>query len=246
MLHAIALIFGLIMGSFLGVVIDRLPKGESIVHGRSRCEFCNRDLDPIELVPIFSYVFQGGKCRKCKTKLSLRYPLLEIITGVSYLMVYDHFGYTIQTITSIIFVSILIVITFIDIDTMTIYDRFHIFVLILALIDFFIFKKDLLSLIIGALIVSVPLFIIALLTGGMGGGDIKLMFVAGAYLGFPNILAAFIIAVGFGGIYGIFTLISKKHEGKDAIPFGPFLCLGLFLALLYGQPLINWYLSLLR
>lgn len=245
MIHVTMLIFGLIMGSFLGVVIDRLPQGISVVHGRSRCEFCDRDLSAVELIPILSFIIQGGKCRKCKRKLSFRYPLLEILTGVSYLLVYHHFGYTLQTLTAIVFVSFLIVITFIDVDTMIIYDRFHIFILVLAILEFIIFKKNILNLAVGALIVSVPLLIIALLTGGIGGGDIKLMFVAGVYLGFPNILAAFIIAVILGGLYGIFTLLSKRLKGKDAIPFGPFLCVGLFLALLYGQPIIQWYLSLM-
>lgn len=245
MIQIFVLILGLIMGSFLGVVIDRLPKKISISTGRSRCEFCNRDLTPLELIPLVSYFIQKGKCKKCHTKLSLRYPLLELITGITYVLVYVTFGYTIQSIIAMTFASVLIVIAFIDIDTMLIFDRFHIIILILAFIDAILLKKPITDVVFGALIISVPLLIIANITGGIGGGDIKLMFASGAYLATKNIVVAFVIAVIIGGIYGVITLMNKKHDRKDAIPFGPFLCVGLFISLLYGQNIANWYIGLL-
>ncbi len=238
-------IFGLIMGSFLGVIIDRLPKNISIAKGRSRCEYCERDLAALELIPVLSYVLQKGQCRKCKTKLSLRYPLLEILTGLAYVLVYNHFGYTLQSILGIAFVSILIVITFIDLDTMIINDRFQIMILIIGIIDAILLKKDILNIVGGALIISIPLLILAMTTGGIGGGDIKLMFVSGIYLGFYNIIAAFVFGVVVGGIYGIVVLIKKSKSRKDAIPFGPFLAIGLFFGLVYGTQFIQWYVSLL-
>lgn len=245
MYNALVFIFGLIMGSFLGVIIDRLPKKAPIATGRSRCEFCNRNLSPLELIPIISYFNQGGKCRQCKTKLSLRYPLLELITGTTYLLGYMKFGYSIDLVFALIFTSILIIITFIDIDTMIIYDRFHIIIMLIGIIAAILLNKNYINVVLASLIISVPLLIIANLTGGMGGGDIKLMFASGIYLGINNIIVAFIISVILGGIYGMLTLVGKKHKRSDAIPFGPFLCIGLFTALIYGQQIGTWYLSLL-
>ena len=245
MIHSIIFIFGTIMGSFYGVVIDRLPKSISISTGRSRCDTCNRDLSALELIPILSFLIQGTKCRTCKSKLSWRYPLMELLTGFIFMWSYTVYGYSLQTLFNIIFASILIIVAFIDYDTMTIYDRFHILIIILAIVEFIVFKKSLLDIVVGALIVSVPLYLIAILTQGMGGGDIKLMFASGLLLGTKGILVAFAIAIILGGSYGIFALLTKKQDAKDAIPFGPFLCVGLFLASLYAIPLANWYLSLL-
>ncbi|NLW14699.1 MAG: prepilin peptidase [Erysipelothrix sp.] len=245
MYYLISFIFGLIIGSFLGVIIDRLPLKLSIATGRSRCDTCNRNLTAFELIPIFSYFIQGAKCKNCKTPLSFRYPLLELITGFSFLLVYHNFGLTLETLFGIIFTSILIIIAFIDIDTMLIYDRFHIIIIVLAIIEAFVFKKNLIHLLIASLIVSIPLLIVANITGGMGGGDIKLMFASGLLLGINKIIVAFVIAVVIGGTYGIITLLNKKHKSSDAIPFGPYLCLGLYISMLYGLSISTWYLSLL-
>lgn len=238
------IVLGLLIGSFLGVVIDRLPINKSIVSGRSQCEFCQRDLTALELIPIFSFLFQKGKCRKCHRNLSWRYPLLEFITAIAFWLTYRTSGISIQTGITLIFVSILIVIAFIDIDTMLIYDRFNILILILAILELFLFRKSIFDMLIGFLVVSFPLLIVALITNGIGGGDIKLMAVSGALLGAKNNVVAFIIAVIIGGIYGIIVLLTNKHNRKDAIPFGPFLCLGLFIARLYGPMLLAAYLAL--
>lgn len=239
-------IFGLIMGSFLGVIIDRLPLNLPIATGRSRCEYCERNLTPLELIPVFSYVIQKGKCRNCQTKLSLRYPLLEVLTASLYLLVYLKFSLTLQSAFALIFTSILILIAFIDLDTMIINDRFHVLILILGLLEVIIFKKNMLHQVIASLIISVPFLIIAMITGGMGGGDIKLMFASGFYLGIQRTIVSFVIATVTGGLYAVYTLLNKKHSRKDAIPFGPFLCVGLFVAMLYGLEISQWYLAFLR
>lgn len=245
-MYGIFILLGLIMGSFLGVVIDRLPRSESISKGRSRCDSCHRKLNITELIPLISFIIQGAKCRVCKIKLSFRYPIFELLTAGAYLLCYFRFGFSINTLFAIVFSSLCIVITFIDIDTMLIYDRFHFFILMLALVEAIAFKKDFFHLLIASLIVSVPLYIIAIVSGGMGAGDIKLMFVSGFLLGITKILVSFVIAVIVGGIYGFAMLYNKKLHREDAIPFGPFLCLGLFVALLYGIEISNWYLSLLK
>lgn len=237
------IILGLIVGSFLGLIIDRLPIGKSIVMGRSRCEFCDRDLNPLELIPVLSYFFQGGRCKNCDTNLSLRYPLIEILTAVAFYFSYLKFDVAIELVFSLLFTSVLIVIAFIDLDTMIIYDRFHIMILILGVLEALLLKKNFLHLIIASFLISLPFLIIAIVTGGMGGGDIKLMFVSGFYLGITKILVAFVISVVLGGTYAVYTLIRKKHSRKDAIPFGPFLCVGLYVAMLYGAELSQWYLS---
>ena len=238
-------VFGLIMGSFLGVIIDRLPRGESIAKGRSRCEYCDRNLSATELIPILSYVMQKGKCKNCQTKLSLRYPLLEILTGIAYLLSYLKFGLTLKLVFALSFTSILIIITFIDIDTMMIHDRFHVLIILLGILEAIIYKKNILNLVIAAFIISLPLYVVAVVTGGMGGGDIKLMFASGLFLGIKRIIVSFVIASIVGGVYAIYTLIAKNHNRKDAIPFGPFLCIGLFISMLYGAQISAWYLAFL-
>lgn len=237
-------ILGLVLGSFYGVVIDRLPANRNIATGRSECDNCHHELGALDLVPIFSFLIQKGRCRYCKTKLSWRYPLLEVLTSLTFLLSFMRFGLTLQTALACALASILIIITFIDIDTMIINDRFHVLIFLLGLIQLFILEGNFISSLVGTVIVSVPLLIIALITKGMGGGDIKLMASSGFLLGATNIVVAFFIGVIIGGLYGIFALALKSKGLKSEIPFGPYLCFGIFCAYLIGTELVSMYLSL--
>lgn len=237
-------IFGIILGSFYNVVIYRLPKHESIVYGSSHCAHCMTPIKPYDLIPILSYVILGGKCRHCHQKISFRYPLIEFLTGLAFTLVVAQFGLSYESVIGVILASILMIVTMIDIDTMEIYDRFIITLFILAIGYTFISKLNLIDHLIGAIIISLPFFLIAYVSQGIGGGDIKLMAAAGLLLGYQNALVAFFIASITGGLFGIYLLRFKNKTGKTALAFGPFLCLGIFLAFLYGQTLSAWYLNL--
>ena len=235
---------GLIFGSFFNVVIYRLPRKESIVLGKSHCTHCNTDIKPYDLIPMFSYLLLAGKCRNCKSTISIRYPIIELITGILFALSFIRFGITLQTLISILLASILIIVTMIDIDTMEIYDRFQIMILALAIAQLFITDMPLGDHLIGFFIVSVPFFIIALLTGGIGGGDIKLIAMAGLLLGYKATLVAFVIASILGGIVAIILVATKQKERKSLIAFGPYLCIAIYISYLYGNQIADWYLNL--
>lgn len=240
----IAFGLGSIFGSFLGVIIDRLPTGRNIATGRSMCDSCQTYLRPSDLIPIFSFIKTKGHCNHCQTQLSKRYLLLEILTGVAYLLVYMKTSLHVEFLLGASLASILIVIAFIDIDTMIIYDRFHVLIAAIGISFMIMDPSTINSRLIGMVIVSVPYLILALITQGIGGGDVKLIAAAGLVLGATNTVLAFIISTLIGGIYGVYVLLSKKHSAKDPIPFGPYLCIGIFIAYLYGPTIINFYISL--
>lgn len=235
---------GAIFGSFLNVVIYRLPRHESIVHGSSHCTNCQTPIKAYDLIPIISYLILGGKCRKCHHPISLRYPLIELLTAVCFYLMYQTFGLNFNLAIGLILTTILIIITMIDIDTMDIYDRFHIMILVLAITYLFITPVPMIEHVIGFFIISIPLYVIAYLTGGIGGGDIKLMAVSGLLLGYKATLVAFFIAVVLGGIVAMGLLVTKQKERGSQMAFGPFLCLGIYFAYLYGNQVFNWYLTL--
>ena len=237
---------GAILGSFFNVVIYRLPRKYSITHGTSFCPHCKHRIMPLELVPIFSYLFLKGKCAHCHTPISLRYPIIEFITGLSFLVAYWRFGLSYATIIAMILASLCIIIAMIDIDTMEIFDRFHIMIFSLAIIHvFFISTLGLTSHLIGFFIISVPLYVIAVITNGIGGGDIKLMAVSGFLLGYQASLVAFFFGAIFGGIVAVYLLLTKQTQMKSLIAFGPYLCIGIFIAYIYGLEIFTWYMSLL-
>ena len=243
-MSGIIFVFGTIFGSFLGVVIDRLPAKRNIATGRSMCDNCHVLLGPLDLIPIFSFLRTKGRCAHCGTQLSLRYPLLEVLTGLAYMLCYMVFGLSFNFYIGLVLSSLLIVTAFIDIDTMFIYDRFHVLILLLGLVSVVYNPSLLRSGLLGMVIVSLPYLILAILTQGIGGGDVKLIAASGLLLGAPNTVLAFIISTLIGGVYAVYVLLSKKQDAKSAIPYGPFLCIGIFVAFLYGPNIIHSYLSL--
>lgn len=239
----ILFIYGSIFGSFFNVVILRTPKHESLITESSHCPKCQARIKPYDLIPILSYFILGGKCRNCKSPISWRYPLIETLTGFSYVWIYLIYGLSFQTIIGVLLASILIIIAAIDIDTLEILDRFQIMILILALINITISPLPLLEHLIGFFIISIPFYGIAYITGGIGGGDIKLIAVTGLLLGYKTILIAFFFASILGGIAAVYLLVTKQKERKSLIAFGPYLCIGVFFAFLYGNQIFSWYLN---
>lgn len=239
-------VFGVCCGSFLNVIIYRFPKNISIVKGHSYCPKCKESIKYRDLLPLISYIILRGKCRNCNNKISLRYPLIELVTGFFSLFCVYKFGFTINAFVVFLFLCLLILIFFIDLDTMTIPDEFIMFLCAIAIIFLFVFSNvNLVSRIIGFFSISLPMLIINyIVKDSFGSGDIKLIAVCGFILGWQNILLAFFISLLTACSVSIYLLLSKKKTIKSHIPFGPHLCIGIFIALFYGSQIIKWYLSL--
>lgn len=251
MLYLFRFIFGTCMFSFLTVVVYRLPKGESLVYGRSHCPGCGKALSAGELIPCVSYLVQRGKCLGCGMRISRQYFLIECLGGTAFVLCSACFGsgesgfLSLRGWIAFIYMGILTVVAFIDWNTKIIYDRFHIFIVLLGIAAMWVFPEyEFTDRLIGAMIVSVPMLALALLIpGAFGGGDIKLMAASGWLLGWRAMIPAIFIGILSGGIYCIWMLARKKITRKDRFAFGPFLAIGLAASCLYGEQMLKWYLS---
>lgn len=248
---------GLCVGSFLNVCIYRIPLEKSVAYPPSNCPGCNSRLRAKDLVPVASYILLGGKCRYCKSKISIQYPLIELLTGVIWLAVYFKFGLSVETAAFLFLFSILIAVLFIDLKHMIIPNGLVLLaiaggalVIIYNLISpFILFQPSYwYTPIIGMLSSSGILFIVALVglliyknDGAMGMGDVKLFIPIGMFLGWKLALLALFISIMAGGIISIFLLIFKIKDRKSPIPFGPFIIIGAFIAAMYGNVILNWY-----
>ncbi|MFK5706480.1 prepilin peptidase [Lysinibacillus boronitolerans] len=238
-------LFGLIFGSFYNVVGLRVPQKESIVHPPSHCPKCQRRLTVLDLVPVLSYVFLGGKCRSCGNKISWVYPFIELMTGVLFAFAYWQLGWGIELIVAFFFISLLVIIVVSDLAYMLIPDKVLIFFLPLLAIGRVLSPlTPWWDSLVGAVVGFGILYIIAVLSnGGMGGGDIKLFFLIGLVLGTIDTLLTLFLAAVIGMIVGI-TVLSKNKQGrKTPIPFGPSIALAAVIVYFYGDLLINWYLG---
>ena len=232
--------------SFLNVVVYRFPRKISFVKGTSICESCHHRLYLWDMIPIFSWFILGGKCKYCKAKISIRNPLIELLGAIYAMGLLYYYGYTPKMALLFAFFSLLTVIALIDQDTMEIPDEFVIISLILGIASIGVFTDlPLVSRMVGIFIISVPMLILAVvIPGAFGGGDIKLMAACGILLGVKLEVISTFIAIMLGGIYGAILLISKKKGRKEHFAFGPFLCIGMVIAILWGEVLLNWYLTL--
>lgn len=243
-LYTMIFLFGITIGSFLNVCIYRIPKKEDIVSKRSHCMSCGNVLKWYELIPLFSFLAQGGKCRNCKTKLSVQYPLIELLNGLLYVWMFSVHGFTATSILFCICTSVLIVLSVIDWRTYEIPVGCNILIGILGIVRVILDLAHWYDYVIGFFIVSGLFYIIYLATkgNGMGGGDIKLMAAAGLLLGWKGILLTLLI----GSVAGsVIHLTLMKIQGKDRVlAFGPYLALGIFVSMLYGEQIIAWYLNM--
>ena len=247
MLYALAVVMGLIIGSFLNVCIYRLPRNISLSRPVfSFCPQCGHRLYPKDLIPVISFIFLAGKCRYCKNIVSIRYVLVEVLTGFLFGLVY-HYYQDITVFPVLLFVSALIALTFIDLEHKIIPDKLNYFTgaagIILGLLTGY---QSLISMALGFIVGFGLLLLVCVLSrGGMGGGDIKLAGVMGIYLGWQLTLLALFIGFLAGGLFGLYLLLAAKKSRKEMVPFGPFLALGSLIALLWGQGLLDWYFSFL-
>lgn len=237
-------IFGLFFGSFLDVLIDRIPIGKSVIYGRSVCEFCNHTLAFYDLIPVVSFLFLRGTCRYCHKKLSLQYPLIELVSGFLFVCIYflempmSPLQISIFAI-DVLLASLGLVLTIIDIKHRILPDKLLIVFGALCLLRFVLDNP---FLIINrfevALLSMLPLLLIFLFTKGkgMGFGDVKLIFVLGFLLGFPRILFAYYVAFLTGGVVGVILILRRKKSfHKATIAFGPFLFIGAAVASIWGD-----------
>lgn len=245
LLYLFVFIFGICIGSFLNVVVYRVPNGISIAKGRSFCPTCKQQIKSYDLIPILSFLFLGRKCRYCKQKISFRYPLVELFTGIMAVLLFVRFDFTWRALAAFVLYAILIAVALIDLDTMTIPNGLVLALVVPAICAIFLFPEvSIWSRIIGFFVVSVPMLLLAWwIDGCFGGGDIKLMAVCGFLLGWQNALLATFIGILLGGLYAVFLLLTKRTGRKDHIAFGPFLAFGVALAFVFGTQVIGTYLS---
>jgi len=237
-------IFGLILGSFYTVVGERLPEGKSIVNPPSHCPNCNHRLGILELMPVFSFLFLGGKCKNCRSKIPVLSTIIEVLTAILFLIAYIRFGISIKLFIALIFISMLAIVIVSDIRYMVICDEVliigNILIFILLIINIG-FKASMMSLIYGIASLLIMLSIktlgdIIFKKESMGGGDIKLMFTFGLVLGIPSSVASIFIA-SFIGLP--ISLIMMKKNSSHELPFGPYLSIAAIILLLSGIDVVN-------
>lgn len=238
-------LLGLFIGSFLNVVIYRLPRGETIIWGRSRCPACGRVLAWYDLVPVVSYLALRGRCRHCGERISPRYVAVELMTGAVFAELFWHFGLSAALLKYLFLSCILIAASFIDLEHYVIPDRLVATGFIGAgLFELYFREVGFLSSFLGSVASGgILLSVIILSRGGMGLGDAKLAAMAGFFLGWPKAVFSLFLAVISGGIVAAFLLLLKLKGRKDAVPFGPFISLGAIAALLWGEAVFGWYVN---
>jgi leader peptidase (prepilin peptidase)/N-methyltransferase len=249
MLNIFSIIFGGLVGSFLNVCIFRLPKGQSIIWPGSHCPHCGKPIKVYDNITVISYILLMGKCRHCKKPISIQYPLVEGITALCSLFLIMKYGASVSYLFYFAFASALIVITVIDLYHQIIPDAISLPGIGVGLIASFILPQiAFLNSLIGVLLGGGSLFIVGTLyrwffkREGMGGGDVKLLAMIGAFLGWKAVFLTILLSSLIGSIAGILIMVLKGKDFKYAIPFGPFLSLGAVISLFYGEEIIRWYL----
>ena len=241
----IIFLFGICIGSFLNVCIYRIPLQQDIVKLPSHCMSCGKQLKWYELIPVLSFLIQGGKCRNCKTKLSVQYPLIELLNGLLYVLIFNMYGMSAQSVIYCLLSSVLIVISVIDFRTYEIPLGCNIFILILGIVQVYFDLPHMSQYVIGFFAVSLILYLVWLISKGkaIGGGDIKFLAASGLLLGWKGIILAFLLGCIIGSIL---HLIRMKVQNADrTLAFGPYLSLGVLISALYGEKIISLYLGYL-
>lgn len=242
-LYIVVFLYGITIGSFLNVCIYRIPKKENIATTRSHCMSCGYQLKWYDLVPLFSYLVLGGKCRKCGSKISVQYPIIEVLNGGLYLLVFWRYGLSVDSLLYCVLFSALIVLSVIDFRTCEIPLGINIFILTLGLVRVVTDLSNWLSYGIGLFSVSALLLLIYLVTRGrgIGGGDVKLMTATGLLLGWKLNLLGFLLGCILGSVIHICRM---KISGEGhVLAMGPYLAMGIAISAMWGERMIAWYLS---
>ncbi len=249
--QATAFVVGLVFGSFLNVVIARLPRGESIVRPASRCPRCRKPVRPWDNVPVLSYLILRGRCRDCGKRIPLRYPVIELSAGVLLWLLARQVAHPLLLVPQAAFLLTLLAVAWIDLDTRTIPDVFTIPGVGLGLAASLFGPPGLGASLLGAAAGGASLWLVGYAyeraTGvpGMGGGDVKLAAMMGAFLGAAGVFGAIFLASLAGSVFGALLIARGKGSRRSAIPFGTFLAPSAMVLLLYGDRLYGWYRTLI-
>jgi len=244
LLILVFVLFGLFVGSFLNVCIDRLPQGQSIIHPRSHCAACNRKLGNLDLIPLFSYLWLRGRCRYCQAPIPIRLPIVEGMAGLLFALLYWKFGLGLELGISLVYISLLTVIFVIDLENQLVLDKvvYPGMALALAFSFFWPGLGVISSLIGGAIGLAAMALPFIIYRRGMGFGDVKLGALVGLMSGYPLVFVALLLAVISGGLVAAVLLVFKIKRRSDPIPFAPFLATSAMVTLLWGQAIWQWYL----
>ncbi len=255
MFYAIAFLFGICIGSFLNVVILRLPKQESLIKRSSHCMTCGAKIRACDLIPVFSWIFLRGKCHSCGEKISPRYPVVESLNGLMYVLTFWVMDFNVESIITCVMMSLLIVVAFMDWDTLEIDERILALIFVLAIpLAIFTDSVSIADRIIGALCISIPFFVIGEVSRifirkryredfrAIELGDTLLMIAAGAVLGTQAIIVSALVGIVAAAVGG---LINKYATGESKFAFGPFLSIGIAVGALWGNEIAQWYIGLL-
>ena len=243
-------ILGLIAGSFSNVCIYRIPINESIIYPASHCPKCRSSIKPIDNIPLLSYLLLKGKCRNCGSKISIQYPVVEFLTGIIYIFIFLIYGLTLQSLIYILLSSALIIIAFIDLNEQIVPDIISLPGIVTGLIlSFFVPYISFINSVLGVVVGGGIILVIGLAGSvifkkeAMGGGDVKLAAMIGAFLGWKYAIISLFLGFFLGALVGIFLILSKIKSKEDMVPFGPFIALGSFIPLLWGEKIIVWYIG---
>ena len=243
---------GLAVGSFLNVCIHRIPLGQSIAHPPSRCPHCGYTLRWYDNIPVVSYAILGGKCRGCRAGISVRYPIVELLTMGVFLLHYAVFGWSALLAVRVLFACALIVLFAIDLEHQLLPDRITLPGIVVGLAANLFVPPGIVDALIGAALGYGILWAIAFgyfrATGqhGMGGGDLKMLAMVGAFLGWQMVLLTVVLSSVAGALIGLAVILLGRGDMKHKLPYGTFLALAALFASLAGEPLVAWYVDLLN
>ena len=245
LLYIVIFLYGIVIGSFLNVVIYRVPKKENMVTTRSHCMSCGYQLTWYDLIPLFSWLALGGKCRKCKAKISVQYPLIEGLNGVLYLVIFARYGLSIDSLLYCLLFSALLALSVIDFRTYEIANGFSYFICGLGIVKVATDLSHWADHVIGFISAYVVLRLLYEVSrgGAIGGGDVRLMAATGLLLGWKANLLAFLLGCIIGSI--VHPIRMKVSKEVHMLAMGPYLSVGVMIAALWGNEFIAWYLRFL-
>jgi leader peptidase (prepilin peptidase)/N-methyltransferase len=247
---ALLAVVGLAVGSFLNVCIHRLPRGQSLNSPPSRCPHCDYQLRWFDNIPLVSYALLAGRCRKCRTRISIRYPIVELLTMGLFVLHGVVFGWTALLVPRLVFACAMVVLFAIDLEHHLLPNAITLPGVAVGLIASTVLPPGIIDALIGVLIGGGVLWLIGeayyRYSGheGMGGGDVKMLAMIGAFLGWKLVLVTLVLSSVVGSVIGLIVIAIRKGGMKYALPYGTFLALGALVASLAGEAIVDWYVGL--
>jgi len=244
----VVFVLGTLLGSFANVCIYRLPQRLSVVFPGSHCPSCQEALRPWHNIPLLSYVLLGGRCATCKTTISPRYPLVELCNGLLYVFLYHQYHFSVQSLVLALLATALLIVSWIDIVYMIIPDTITLPGIVVGIgTSLWLTPVGVGNAVLGVVLggglflLMAVLSVVILHREGMGGGDIKLIAMVGAFLGWQAVLVTIFLGAVLGAFVGIVLMLLRRQGRKEPLPFGPFLALGALLAMVWGDTMLTWY-----